>query len=465
MANLQTEFSRLISERWSFLQSEWTVIRRAKNHRTEIKDIVDINTVKNLIVERLGIIPTFFFLVILFGVQDYSSPYRNIEQGLLLLYHLLTGMSMSDMGRFIPKSSFHSLYREFYEKGRGDLARRIKDCFETMFSTARIRVLSAMERNPPDFRHVTLHLDGHDTRASYINGNHQLMYSYKLKKAGFRTQVCCDINGMILFTSPSMPCQDYNDGTMLLRMDIGSKIHQVDCIAVDGGYTLFLDQVIKESSGLSSRNFLHPIRKARGVELSEEERTSNAMFGSFRSKIEGIFGELMTTFHRFSNGSPIRVSNVEVFTIQFQLACVLLNVKTFVKTFNIPVQPHHSLWLQDSFDYPNGEISTMSVPTASIQTKSNERDELIRLQEEFLGLSLADKPDDVVDMDGEEDDEYEVEKILAYRGSARNRKYLIRWKGYGPSHDSWVSSADINADDLIRDFWRDRHSRDMDDDL
>lgn len=84
-----------------------------------------------------------------------------------------------------------------------------------------------------------------------------------------------------------MPCQDYNDGTMLLRMDIGSKIHQVDCIAVDGGYTLFLDQVIKESSGLSSRNFLHPIRKARGVELSEEERSLTPCLVVFdlRSKV------------------------------------------------------------------------------------------------------------------------------------------------------------------------------------
>ncbi|KAL1931082.1 hypothetical protein VTP01DRAFT_10219 [Rhizomucor pusillus] len=94
------------------------MIKRMKNHRTVIKDIPDINTVKSLNVERLGVIPTFFFLVVLFGVRDYSGPYCNLEQGLLILYHFLTGFSMSDMGRFIPKSSFHSLSRDFYEKGR-----------------------------------------------------------------------------------------------------------------------------------------------------------------------------------------------------------------------------------------------------------------------------------------------------------------------------------------------------------
>lgn len=152
------------------------MIKRMKNHRTVIKDIPDINTVKSLNVERLGVIPTFFFLVVLFGVRDYSGPYCNLEQGLLILYHFLTGFSMSDMGRFIPKSSFHSLSRDFYEKGRGELTRQVVAALQSMFSTAHIRVLSAMERNPPEFRHVTLHLDGHGTRVSYLNGNHQLMY-------------------------------------------------------------------------------------------------------------------------------------------------------------------------------------------------------------------------------------------------------------------------------------------------
>ena len=77
----------------------------------------------------------------------------------------------------------------------------------TMFSNIKIRLYSAQDKNPPLFKHVTLLLDGHDTRVSHIGAKSEEMYSYKLKKAGFHTQVCIDINGMILFTSVSAPCK------------------------------------------------------------------------------------------------------------------------------------------------------------------------------------------------------------------------------------------------------------------
>jgi hypothetical protein len=33
--------------------------------------------------------------------------------------------------------------------------------------------------------------------------------------------------------------------------------------------------------------------------------------------------------------------------------------------------------------------------------------------------------------------EYEVESVLAQRGSTNRRELLIRWKGYGAEHDEW----------------------------
>ncbi|KAI8328845.1 hypothetical protein BC941DRAFT_488235, partial [Chlamydoabsidia padenii] len=173
--------------------------------------------------QRLGVIPVFFFLVVLFGTQDYSGPYRNVEKGLLLLYHLLTGCSMADMEQFIPKSSFHQLHKEFYEKRSSELSRMMRKMLSSMFSNVKIRILSAMQKNPTEFRHVTLMLDGHDTRASYRGESSATMYSYKFKKSGFRTQVCMDINNMILFVSDSFPCH---------------------CIALDGGYTQFISQLL-----------------------------------------------------------------------------------------------------------------------------------------------------------------------------------------------------------------------------
>ena len=39
--------------------------------------------------------------------------------------------------------------------------------------------------------------------------------------------------------------------------------------------------------------------------------------------------------------------------------------------------------------------------------------------------------------------EYEVECVLAQRGSGARRELLIRWKGYGPEHDQWQSRSQL----------------------
>ena len=49
---------------------------------------------------------------------------------------------------------------------------------------------------------------------------------------------------------------------------------------------------------------------------------------------------------------------------------------------------------------------------------------------------------------------YEVEAVLAQRGSARSRQLLVRWKGYGAEHDQWQSRAELmrTAPELVADF-------------
>ncbi|KAF9367491.1 hypothetical protein BGX21_007336, partial [Mortierella sp. AD011] len=88
---MDAEFDKLLSAQWRFLHQDWPVVSQSRFHRTEIKKVENIKKVKDLVHHRLG----------------YPGPYRNIEKGVLVLYMLLTGTPSSEMGEFMPKSSFH----------------------------------------------------------------------------------------------------------------------------------------------------------------------------------------------------------------------------------------------------------------------------------------------------------------------------------------------------------------------
>jgi hypothetical protein len=55
-----------------------------------------------------------------------------------------------------------------------------------------------------------------------------------------------------------------------------------------------------------------------------------------------------------------------------------------------------------------------------------------------------------------EEEEYEVEAILNMRRHGRGRKlqYLVHWKGYPHSDDSWVDHKDLNAPELLKEFYQ-----------
>ena len=76
-----------------------------------------------------------------------------------------------------------------------------------------------------------------------------------------------DINGMFLNFSDSEVCGLNNDGSMFKRMRMDQLINVHDVVQMDGGYTLFVDQLVEmnrdEGGQITANNFLCPIRKER----------------------------------------------------------------------------------------------------------------------------------------------------------------------------------------------------------
>jgi len=463
---LRQHFQELIRNYWTFLHNDWPVVEKEKHHRSEIKEVNEIEIIRNYVLEHLGYIPVYFFLSVLFSNKDYPGPYRGIEKGLLILYHLLTGVSLAQMGRFIPKSSFTSIYSTFYSKQLNRLDSILDDCLSKMFSNVKIRVISAKENNPEEFKHITMMIDGHDSRATYLNArSREDYYSYKLKKSGFRTQVGMDINGMILFVSKASPCATNNDGSMLASMNLTKDITRFDAVCVDGGYTLFINRVLVMNPHLKTENFITPVRRSKGANLTVEETSYNQLHGGFRSLIEARFGELGHLFRRFNGSSVIRVSDEAVFSVQLKLACVLSNMKKFIAMGPLNHVDHHTFWMNKEFDYYGGAASVSSVydvpDILSIADRRLNKEKMEQIQQQLFSLSMeeahslegADNEDTTEPMQDDEDPtSFDVERILEHRHTENGPQYKVKWIGFDNRYNRWVSASDFGNGTMIEDY-------------
>jgi hypothetical protein len=394
----------LLEHEWGFLDEPWPMCPKIRTfHRSELKPIARIQDMKALLMRRLGSITVFFFLSKIWSKHYFPGPYNALEKGIAFLYFFVAGETMDSMGQYLPKSTFHIIHSTFVKVECALFEKEIKRCFASMFSTLEIRIRTANWKNPPLFKHVTLMLDGHDSRATY-GEDKAAMYSYKLKKSGLRTQVAIDANGMVLFVSKSASCRDNNDGKMLLEMRIGKKIGSMDCIALDGGYTQYIPDLIDKEK-LEEHNFCFPIRKKRLQPLHEEESNFNAMFGGFRSTSEATFGDLMKTFAKFNNKEIVRTGSKKEFNLAFRLCLLLLNVRNFARAMHIEELSHHRAWMDEGVDYPREkQLVPELTQTVTVQNKLENGRELQRLQETFLGLDVASDGDDEPMSDEEDDD-------------------------------------------------------------
>ncbi|CAI7758428.1 unnamed protein product [Closterium sp. NIES-54] len=70
--------------------------------------------------------------------------------------------------------------------------------------------------------------------------------------------------------------------------------------------------------------------------------------------------------------------------------------------------------------------------------------------QQFQGLQLPPPPPVLI----QDEPEYEIERVLTHRRrSGKSLEFLIRWKGYDPTEDSWVAEADMgNARRALKDY-------------
>src|SRR5207248_509807 len=102
---------------------------------------------------------------------------------------------------------------------------------------------------------------------------------------------------------------------------------------------------------------------------------------------ENTFADLMRTFSKHNNREPVRVSGKEEFNLTFRLCLLLMNIRNFAKAASIEVLPCHSAWMEPGFDYQKEKTLTpASTETYTVQQKLESGAELLKLQQEFLGV-------------------------------------------------------------------------------
>ena len=308
---------------------------------------------------------------------------------------------------------------------------------------------------------------------------------------------------MVLNLSDSELCGNSSDGGMFLNMKLYNKIKEQDCVALDGGYTLFIKQFENlcknKNINLDDKNFFYPIRKENGIALNTQEEHYNKVFGSFRSVVENQFKELYNKFKRFSNNnSIIKTDDIKYINLQLKVVFLLKNIQLFSDKFNIITQEHHKLWINKNFEFPN-EIRLIDIVYTNQMEQIKKLKDLSKIQKELLNLTIeSDQDSMLIDDDDEilnEDDKdesnidfpeyknptrkrkkrsknkeqldihnirnvdkdegiYEIEYIVNHKIIDKQYKFLVKWKNYDNKENSWVKENDFIEKEIIKDYFQ-----------
>lgn len=99
---LNSEFAKLVSEKWAFMQSDWPINPQNYFHTCELKRIKNIDIVKQILNSKIGVIPVFYFLTVLYTSKGYIGPYPEVEKGYCCYINLFQVYQIKNL-----KSLFH----------------------------------------------------------------------------------------------------------------------------------------------------------------------------------------------------------------------------------------------------------------------------------------------------------------------------------------------------------------------
>lgn len=457
-------------QHWGFLEKNAYKSNVDKQyHRNKINNYENIKFVKENVYNLLGPIPVFWFLTEIISYIKLPGPYYNIEKGVLILYQMLIGYSISEMEIFDSNNGYYRIYKKLFIDKYDWLNEKLDKMLEDYFSNSYTRLLYSSLHNPKNMKHVTLFLDGRHNKITLedIELDKKNMYSYKLKKNALNSQFIIDSAGFIIYISESLPATTSTDDNMLIKNINFNKFFKLsDNLCFDGIYNNTLNELINKYNNINfdinKRNFTFPIRKEKNTPLSESEILFNEELSGYRSSIESLFANFVNIFKRFSNRSNFRITKEKTYNIQLKLCCVLYNIKRFVDLNNIPENGFYSMWLQDNFDFFNNingytDVTQTDKTLFKLENINNMRD----IQEDIISSLLQNinitknnkmNIDRYEDNMEKEDEEYEIQYIIRHRKVANGIEYEVKWKNYAKKYNSWVHENNIISKEIIEKY-------------